>query len=670
MSQQILEQIKTLIQQLDQWNYEYYALNNPSVPDHVYDQAMLELIELEKAYPQYKQANSPTVRVGGFVSSKFEKVVHKYPMLSLANAFDLNDLKKFDQDNKAYNLDLKGYILEPKIDGLSISLIYKNSRLYKAITRGDGVQGEDVTLNVKTIKDIPLYIDDKYKDYEIEVRGEVFMAYEDFKELNDSIDETNKKFANPRNAAAGSLRTLDNSVAASRNLKAFCYYLVNAKELNINTQQESLEFLKANKFKVSELIKHCCSIKEVWEQIEQTTQIRDSLSYMIDGMVLKVNNLSIYDEIGFTSKFPKWAIAYKFPANVVSTQLLDIICDVGRTGRISYVAKLKPILLDGSMVEFATLHNADFIALKDIRIGDYVNLYKAGDVIPYVDSVDLSKRNENSKVYIPITKCPSCGSELVKFDDEVDQRCLNERNCKGIVVNKIVYFTSRPCMNIEGLSEANINKFFETNIISDAADLYTLNEQREVVFAYDFKIRNKSFNNLINAIEQSKHNSVERLITALGIRFVGPNLALKLTKHFKSLEALMEASYEELISIDACGIKAANSILQFFSNKYNQELISKLISANVNTKYIDHFNYDDKIVVVEEYKNKTFVITGTFSINRNEIKAILENYYDAKVTNTVSKKTDYLLAGANGGSKLETAKSLGVKIIETEFWNS
>ncbi|EDX53354.1 NAD-dependent DNA ligase LigA [Ureaplasma urealyticum] len=664
----IKAKINELKQKLDQWNYEYYVLDDPSVPDHVYDQAMRELIELENAYPQFKTNNSPSVRVGGFVSEKFNKVKHKRPMLSLSNAFDANDLRKFDQDNQNASVDLKGYVVEPKIDGLSISIIYKNAKLHQAITRGDGVNGEDVTSNILTIKDIPHYIDQKYKDYEIEVRGEVYMAFHDFYEMNDNLEESDKKFANPRNAAAGTLRSLDNSIVAERKLSAFMYYLVNAQELGIKTHYESIQFLKDNKFKVSDLIVKVDTIDEVINQIDRYTKVRNDLSYMIDGIVIKINNLEVYDEIGYTSKFPKWAIAYKFPANVVSSQLLEIINDVGRTGKISYVAKIKPILLDGSIVEYATLHNFDFIKEKDIRINDEIKIYKAGDVIPYVDGVDLSKRLANSVPYESITNCPSCQSVLVRENDEVDQRCLNIYGCKKINIEKIVYFVSRNCMNIEGMSDAIINKFYDANLIKNVADLYYLQKHKEFILASDFKIKDKSFSNLINSINNSKTRSLEFLLTAFGIRHVGPNLAKKLAKQFKTMTTLMHANFDELTNVDACGEKAALSLINWFNDDHNICLINQLEQVGVNMEYIDDFIYDENINIVDEYKNKTFVITGSFSISRDEIKTILEKYYDAKVKNSVSKKTDYVLAGAEAGTKLEKAKSLGVKIIENEFW--
>lgn len=663
----IKKEIEDLKNKIDQWNYEYYFLNNPSVPDHVFDETLRKLIDLENSYPEFKTNNSPTVKVGGYVSDKFKKIQHKRPMLSLSNAFDSNDMQKFNDDVNSLNIDINGYVVEPKIDGLSISLIYKDAKLYQAITRGDGINGEDVTSNVLTINDIPHYIDKKYKDYEIEVRGEIYMSNTDFENLNENLDESEKKFANPRNAASGTLRSLDNTIVKERKLKAFVYYLVNANELNIDSQEEAINFLKSNNFKVSDLVKKAKNILEVNEHIKYIQDKRYSLDYMIDGVVIKVNNLNSYDEIGYTSKFPKWAIAYKFPATIVSSKLIDIIHDVGRTGKISYVAKIEPVLLEGSLVQFATLHNADFIIKKDIHINDYIKIYKAGDVIPYVDSVDIEKRPKNIISYSPINKCPSCQSNLYQEKDEVDIRCINI-NCAKVNIEKIIYFVSRNAMNIEGLSSSTIQKFYEANIIKDAADLYNIIDQKATILKLDFKIKQKSFNNLVQAIEKSKQNSLENLITALGIRHVGPNLAKKIAKHFKHITNLIKANYEDLISVEGCGEKAANSIIEFFKNENNIQIIERLEMHGVNLSYNDNFIADDNINIIEEYKNKIFVITGVFSISREEIKKILENYYNIKVTNTVTKKTDFVLAGTEAGSKLIKAQELGIKIIEEEFW--
>ena len=667
--EQAQQEIHELKQNIDKWNYEYYVLDNPSVSDAVFDKAMQRLIALENMYPELKTPDSPSNRVGGYVADKFTKIKHLKPMMSLSNAFNDNDLLKFDSDiQKEVDAKHVQYVVEPKIDGLSISLIYEKSKLVRAVTRGDGVYGEDVTANVLTIKSIPLFIPDTYKDMVVEVRGEVYMDKSDFQYLNEHLEEGQKPFANPRNAAAGSLRNLDSSIAAKRNLKALFYYLPNYTEMGITTHWDSIEWLRKNKFNTASEIYKVQDILEVIGKVQHLTQVRDSLEYQIDGVVIKVNDYSKYDEIGYTSKFPKWAIAYKFPAEIGLTEIEEIIADVGRTGKITYVAVMQPISLDGSTVSKVTLNNAEYIKMKDVRVHDWAYIYKAGDVIPYLDYVDLNKRPKDSKEFEPITNCPACNTELIRVGNEVDQRCPNF-NCPAQIVKRIDYFCSRDCMNIQGISLSIIQKLYENGFLNDYTDLYTLKNYQEEVTRLDLKIKDKSFTNMISSIEGSKQNSLEKLLCALGIRHLGKTTAKKIAVVFKNIENLMNiSSIDELLKIDDVGEVLANEMLEFFHQPDNIQNIQKLINLGVNAEYkVDMTGFED-INVIDEYKQKTFVITGTFSIPRNDIKNILENVYHAKVVSSISKKVNYVLGGQEAGSKLEKAKELNIPIIEDEFW--
>ncbi len=680
--------LSELKQKLKQYEYEYYVLDKPSVTDYEYDQYLKSLITIEKEYPDLITKDSPSHRVGGEIASKFNKVKHLNPMMSLGNIFNIEGLNKFNSDmlkNVASNKILS-YVVEPKIDGLGISLIYENSYLSRAVTRGDGVFGEDVTSNVKTIKSIPLKIDDKYRNNVIEIRGEIYLSKSDFININESLDGL-KRFANPRNAAAGTLRNLDSSIVASRNLKAYLYYIPEATKINIHTQYEAILWLKKNGFSTAKIIFHAETLDMVKEEIEHLSSLRNDLPYQIDGIVIKVNEFELYDEIGYTSKFPKWAIAYKFPATIACTKLLDIITTVGRTGRISYVAKLEPVLLDGSTISAATLHNAEFISEKNIMINDDIKIYKAGDVIPYVMGVaDIKKRSDNQVTWIAPTLCPRCHQILIKPEGEVDQRCVNE-DCPARIIGNLIYYCSRVAMNVEGLSNSIITKLYEANIITTIPDIYKIEQKSYDIINGNFLIKEKSFRKLVNAINITKQNSCERLLTGLGIRHIGNNVAKVLAKHFKSIDAVRLATYEELISVNEIGDKMANSIIKYFSNSNNLEVIKELKNLGVNSEYkqvldsqiLDQIGLFDnesnkKIVKISEdnkkFINKSFVITGSFSISRTMIKQILEEVYLCKVSSTITKKTDFLLAGLNGGSKLEKAETLGISIINYEFWRN
>lgn len=675
MSDDIKKRINELVETLNKWNYEYYALDNPSVSDAVYDATLQELKTLEKNYPKYIRKDSPTIRVGGYVLDKFEKIKHMTPMMSLDNVFNKEQLEKYiNTIYKTIGTDECSFVVEPKIDGLSISIVYENNKIKYCATRGDGIEGEDVTTNVLTIKDVPEFIKGKDNSQIIEVRGEIYLPINEFNKINESQPD-NKKFANPRNAAAGSLRNLDSSITASRNLNTFLYFLPNAKELGIKSQYESINWLKSHGFKVSDEITIANNIEEIWNKIEELTTKRNSLAYEIDGVVIKVNEYKYYEELGYTSKFPKWAIAYKFPPTIAMTKLLSITPTVGRTGKITYVANLETVNLDGSNVSNASLHNKNFIKEKDIRINDYINIYKAGDVIPYVDSVVKDRRNDNCLVYSPITHCPSCNSLLVNSEDDIDQFCLNI-SCKDKIVRNIEYFVSRDVMNIDGVSLSIISKLYDNNLISSIIDLYYLYQKKDDVFKANINIKEKSFSKIIEAIEKSKQNSLERLIASFAIKGVGINIATILAKKYKNIDNLINAPLNELLDLNIIGEKIANNIYDFFHNDENLRLIDRYKEIGLNMQYISKGDSEEFVIYNEiaslyensKFHNKTFVITGSFNQPRNYIKLILEECYGAKVVGTVTKNVDYLIAGQSGGSKLDKANSLGIEIISDAFW--
>ncbi len=659
----IIDRIKELRNKLKQWEYEYYALNNPSVSDFEYDKTLRELIDLEKQYPEYDSPDSPSKRVGGYISSKFDKVKHEVPMLSLSNAFNEGEMRKFDDDiKKALNTSKQiEYFVEPKIDGLSISLIYEDGILKRAVTRGDGVTGEDVTVNVRTIRTVPLIIDYKKR---LEVRGEVFLDKKSFNKINENSE---KKFANARNAAAGTLRNLDSSIVAKRNLKAIIYNIPNPEQHNLNKQSEVINFLKHHKFLTANVSKLCNGMDEVWKKIKWLQETREQIDYDIDGIVIKLNDIDEYDLIGYTSKFPKWAIAYKFPAEVVISKLYNIEVTVGRTGKINYIANIEPISLNSTIVSNATLHNYEYIKEKDIEIGDYVSLFKAGEIIPKIIEPILSKRENTVKFNKP-TNCPKCHSLLVQYPEEIDLYCTNE-NCIGRIVESMIHFVSRQAMNIDGLSTGIIEKFYNNGIIKSFWDLYDLKSKKEKIFSLDLNIKDKSFNNLIESIEKSRSNSLERLIFALGIKHVGEVASKALAKRFKNLEVLIGVTKEELESMDDFGPKMSESIANFFKLENFQKHLDQINKYQINKLFINEFSNISVNQENKKYMNKTFLITGSFTKSRNQIKNILSNLYESKCVSTVSKNVDYILAGkAATQSKVDKAKDLGIPIIELEFW--
>ena len=643
---------------LEKYNYEYYVLDNPSVSDAEYDRLMQELIALEKAHPELKSPLSPTQRVGGMVQDEFKKITHKRMMLSLANAFNEADLRDFDKKIRdVLGTDKVRYMAEMKIDGLGISLVYRNKLLYAA-TRGDGTIGEDVTSNVITIKSVPSHINE---DEELEIRGEVFMPKKSLERLNKEKEEAGEPlFANARNAAAGSIRQLDSAVAASRGLDAFWYYFVNAKDFGIRYHSEALKKADELGFRTNPERRLCNGIEEVIDYIAEYTEKRPSLPYDIDGIVIKVDDMDMYDKLGYTSKTPRWAIAYKFPPEEVITKLTDIIYTVGRTGKITPNAVLEPVRVAGSLVQRATLHNEDFIKEKDLMVGDYVVIRKAGDVIPEVVKVVKERRSDDVLPYKMIDKCPVCGSPLTRID--AMHFCLNP-HCEAKRIEGIIHFSSRDAMDIEGLGEKVAEQFFNQGFIRSIADIYDLSQYREDIISLD-GWKDKSIDNLLAAIEKSKENSLEKVLFGLGIKEIGEKMAKTLSRIYGNIDALMAATEEELIEIPDVGPVLVKSILNWFSDEKNVELINTLKEKGVNFTYLGSTSK----AANSYFSGKTVVLTGTLSsMGRKEATTLLEDV-GAKVTGSVSKATDCVIAGTEAGSKLDKAQALGIQVLsEDEF---
>jgi len=657
--------MQELTKLINQYDYEYHVQDMSIVSDAVYDGLLRELIQLEEERPDLKQPNSPTERVGGAVAEGFTKVTHNVPMLSLGNAFSVGDLKDFDTRVKKVAPHAT-YFCELKIDGLAITLRYENGEFVQGATRGDGTIGEDITSNLKTIKTIPLMVDQKPP---LEVRGEVYMKKSVFAALNEErLLQEEDVFANPRNAAAGSLRQLDSSIVAKRNLNMLAYSLSNASHLGIRGQSEGLARVSELGFAVEKNHKLCKNIDEVITYIEEWTEKRDVLEYETDGIVIKVNELDAQEELGSTSKSPRWAIAYKFPAEEVTTRLEDIIFTVGRTGMITPNAVLTPVQVAGSIVSRATLHNADFIIGKDIRIGDEVVIRKAGDIIPEVVSALLASRKSDAKTFKMITNCPQCESELVYTEAEIDLYCPNA-NCSARVVASLSHFVSRNAMNIEGLGERVLQQLYDEGLIASIADIYKL--QKEDLLPLE-RMADKKVSNLLSAIEASKANSLDKLLFGLGIRHVGAKVAKTLAQMFGDMDRLMAANLEDLVAIGEIGEIIATSIMTYFDDPLNLALINELRDQFLNMTFLSP---QSSSVQSDFWTGKTVVLTGTLqTLTRNEAKGILESF-GAVVTGSVSKKTDYLVAGEASGSKLDKATKLGVKVLsEDEFlklgeWN-
>ena len=654
----VKKRMDELIERINKASYEYYALDAPTMTDQEYDDYYMELLAIEKKYPELKREDSPTLRVGGKVLDKFEKVTHQTPMLSFDDIFNEEEIQSFDERIRK-TVKNPTYTLEPKMDGLSGSLIYKNGILVRGATRGDGVTGEDITENIKTIKSVPLKLT---KDIDIEVRGEIYMSKISFEKANIERRKNNEnEFANPRNAAAGSVRQLDSSIAAKRNLDYMAYFIPDPEDYGIKNQSESLEFLKELGFKTNyKLNSKAHNVKEIIKYIDELSKVRKELPYAIDGVVLKVDSLEDEKKLGFTSRVPRWGIAYKFPAEEVLTTLKEIKYTVGRTGKITPNAIFSPVHVDGSLVSKATLHNFDYITEKDIRVGDIISVRKAGDVIPEVVEVKIDRRNENSEKTIMITNCPICNSELVKKD--ANHYCVNEK-CDSRKIEGLIHYASRDAMYIEGFGERIIEDFYNMNYIKSIPDFYTLDKYKDELKTLE-GFGEKSIENLLNSIEKSKDNSLERLVFALGIRYVGKKTAKILCKYYKTMDNFMKATYEELNSIDEIGDKIAKSIIDYFNEENNINLINRLKELNINMNYL--FKEINKSN--EKVNGKTFVITGTLSVPRDEIKEKLESL-GAKVTSSVTKKTDYVIVGDNPGSKESKAKELGITILNEEEYN-
>ena len=649
--------VEEITKTLERYNYEYYVLDNPSVSDAEYDRLMQELIMIETEHPELRSPLSPTQRVGGAVVSEFEKIKHKRLMLSLANAFNDDDLYDFDRKvREIIKVDKVEYMAEMKIDGLAMSLDYVDGKLNYAATRGDGNTGENVTSNVITIKSIPLNID---VDKPFEIRGEVYMPKASLEKINKQREANGEPLlANARNGAAGSIRQLDSKVAASRGLEGYWYYFVNAREFGIRKHSDALDFASRLGFRTNPERRICNGIEEVIQYVKEYTLKRKDLPYDIDGIVIKVNDMDLYDKIGYTAKTPKWAIAYKFPPEVVTTKLEDIIFTVGRTGKITPNAVLSPVRVQGSMIQRATLHNEDFILERDLRIGDTVALRKAGDVIPEVVYALKDKRNGSEKLFEMCDTCPVCGSKLVKKD--AMHFCMN-KNCDARNIEGLIHFSSKDAMDIEGLGEKVCEQFFNQKFIHSISDIYKLYNLRNELINID-GFSNVSVDKLFDAIEKSKSNSLERLIFGLGIKEVGVKTAKVLAKTFKTLDRLKDASKEELLEVQDIGEVSASSIFEYFHNEHNLLLIDELRLLGLNFEYLGTTTTNGDSI----FSGKVVVLTGTLeSMGRKEATNLLEDL-GAKVTSSVSKSTDYVIFGSEAGSKLTKAQELNIQTMDEE----
>lgn len=646
------EELRT---RLNQWSREYYVEDKPTVEDYVYDKEYAELVAIEEQYPDLITSDSPTQRVGGKVLEGFEKVTHDIPLYSLNDVFSKEELIAFDQRVQKAVGRVVDYCCELKIDGLSVSLRYEDGNFVRGATRGDGTVGENITENLKTVRSVPIKLKEPMN---IEVRGECFMPKRSFVQLNQDREAEGKDiFANPRNAAAGSLRQLDSKITAKRNLDTFLYTVADFGPMEAKTQYDALEELEKIGFHTNREKRLCHSIDEVWAYIEEYHDKRVDLPYEIDGIVIKVNEFSLQDQLGFTVKAPRWATAYKFPPEEVETLIENIEWTVGRTGVVTPTAIMTPVRVAGTTVSRASLHNGDYIKLKDIRLKDTVLIYKAGDIIPEVSQVVMDKRPKDSEEYQLPTHCPVCGSELVHLDEEVALRCINPK-CPAQMKEGLNHFVSRNAMNIDGLGPRVLEQMYDKKLVADVADLYKLTE--EELLTLD-KIKEKSANNILTAIDNSKDNSVERLIFGLGIRHVGAKAAKILAEHFGDLETLSRSDYESIIALDTIGDIIADSVVTYFSNEEVHELMNELKQAGVNFEY-KGLRSTQLQEVESLFKEKTVVLTGKLTrLTREEAKETIENL-GGKVTGSVSKKTDIVVAGEDAGSKLTKAQELGIEV--------
>lgn len=649
------QRVEDLVQILNQYSHEYYVLDAPTVSDTEYDQLYRELVELETIYPELVKLDSPTQRVGDGLISAFEKVEHSSQMLSLDNAFNQEELIDFNrrvEQNAKTNFD---YFAELKIDGLAIALKYEEGVLVQAATRGDGFVGEDVTQNIRAIQSIPIRLREKVT---AEIRGEIFMPKNSFVQLNLAREEEGKDiFANPRNAAAGTLRNLDPKITASRNLNGFFYTLVNPELYDVTTQEKAIRLIESWGLRTNPEGARYESIEEIFTFINNAETYRQDLSYDIDGIVIKVNQLAVQEQVGMTVKAPRWAIAYKFKAEEAITKILDIEWTVGRTGVVTPTAIMNPVIVAGSTVQRASLHNVDLIKERDVRIGDTVVIHKAGDIIPEVLRVVLEERTDDIVPYEIPSECPACGSELTHLEEEVALRCINPA-CPAQASERVIHFASRNAMNIDGLGEQRVRQLFAAGLIHSVVDLFDLKVEELMELE---RMGEKSSTKLVKAINDSKSNSVERLIFGLGIRHVGLNTARLLAERFTTIDELIVAEYEEILSIEGIGSIIAESVLSFFDNEEAKELIYNLQKRGVNMSYLATVQEVDE-EIASQFEGKTIVLTGKLEhFSRGELKEQLEAL-GAKVTGSVSNNTDLLIAGESAGSKLTKAQSLEIEI--------
>ena len=649
---EIEKRIKELVSLIDKYNYEYYVLDNPSVTDQEYDRLMQELQALETKYPEYKLKYSPTERVGSVVLTSFKKITHRLPMLSLGNVFNEDEIIRFDERIKKEGYT-PSYVCELKIDGLAISLTYEKGILKTGATRGDGRIGEDITSNVKTIKAIPLKLKE---DIDIEVRGEIYINKKEFLRVNEERRKQGlEEFQNCRNLASGSVRQLDSSVAAGRKLDNFIYHLPNPIDYGIYTHEDALLFMEKLGFKVNPYRKYCQNIKEVISFIKEITEKRQDLPYDIDGIVIKVNDINMQEALGYTARSPKWATAYKFPPEMITTKLIDIKFTVGRTGKITPNAILEPVKVAGSTIRKATLHNEDYVKDKDIRIGDIVVIQKAGDVIPEVVKVDLTRRDKPLPKFKMIDACPVCHTKLIRKDEEANHYCPNPL-CDARKIEKLIHFASRKAMNIEGLGEKIIEDYYNFDYLKDIPSIYDLKKYKDELMELE-GFGEKSINNLLESIENSKKRSLEKLLFGLGIRHFGEKSALIIASRYQTMDNIINASLESLTEINDIGEVMAESIVKYFQDNNNLELINKLKEHGVNMNYLGK-----KLEIDERFLNKKFVLTGTISgMSRDNIKEEIA-LRGGNTIDSVSKKTDVVIVGSSPGSKYEKAKKLGIEI--------
>lgn len=659
MNRQVtIERMNELINIINEADYNYHTLDNPTITDQEYDKYLRELFDIEELHPSWIREDSPTQHAGGKIIDGFQKVEHKIPMMSLSDVFNESEVIAFDERIQKENVHPR-YVCELKIDGLSVSLLYEKGKLVRAATRGDGTIGEDITHNVKTIKSIPFKLT---KEVDIEVRGEIYMSKKTLQELNEKRQQRKEPLLkNCRNAAAGSIRQLDSKVAAERKLDAFIYHLPNPLDYGLNTHQEALDYMKALGFKVNPNNRLVANINEVIEFIEEKGALRESLSYDIDGVVIKVNDILDQQKLGFTAKYPKWATAYKFPAEEVLTKLNDIIFTVGRTGQITPNAVLDPVIVMGSTISRATLHNEDYVKMKDLRIGDMVSIRKAGDVIPEVVESKIERRTGKETPFQMITTCPMCNTNLVKKEEQVDYYCPNNA-CPARSVEKLIHFASRGAMNIDGLGESIMEDLYNFEFVKSIPDIYLLkNHKKDLVELEGYG--EKSIQKLLDAIEKSKENSLEKLLFGLGIANVGSKTAKVLASHFLTMENLEKATIEELQEIPDIGKIIAESIIEFFKEEENQKVLKTLKEFQVNMTY-----QGKKIKQDTNFFNKSFVLTGTLTkFSRDEAKEKIESL-GGKTVGSVSSKTSVVIVGDSPGSKYEKAKALQIPIwTEDEF---